>query len=42
VELLDQIEKRILKNLGHKMKLKRGDLKTRMKGNLTATVWKGG
>ena len=28
------------KNFGHKMKLKRGDLKTKVKGNLTAVVWK--
>jgi len=28
------------KNFGHKMKLKRDDLKTKMKGNMTAIVWK--
>jgi hypothetical protein len=28
------------KNFGHTMQLKRGDLKTKVKGNLTATLWK--
>ena len=28
------------KNFGQKMKMKSGDLKTKVKGNLTATVWK--
>ena len=28
------------KNFRHKMKIKRGDLKTKVQGNLTATVWK--
>ena len=28
------------KNFGEKMKMKSGDLKTKVKGNLTATVWK--
>ena len=28
------------KNFGHKMTLKRGDLNTEVKGNLTAIVWK--
>ena len=32
--------KGMLKNFGHKMKLKKGELKTKMKGNLTGTVWK--
>jgi hypothetical protein len=32
--------KGMLKNFGHKMKLKRGNLKTKVKGNLTAKVWK--
>jgi len=27
-------------NSGHKTKMKSGDLKTKVKGNLTATVWK--
>jgi hypothetical protein len=30
----------IPKNSGHKTKIKSGDLKTKAKGNLTATVWK--
>jgi hypothetical protein len=30
----------MLKNSGHKMKMKSGDLKTKAKGNLTATVCK--
>ena len=42
MDLLNQIEKRILKNLGHKMKFKRGDLMAKMKGNLTAIIWKDG
>jgi hypothetical protein len=29
-----------LQNFGHKIKLKRGDLKTKGKGNFTATIWK--
>jgi hypothetical protein len=28
------------KNIGNKMKLKQGDLKTRIKGNMTSIVWK--
>jgi hypothetical protein len=28
------------KNFGHTMKMKRSDVKTKVKGNLTATVWK--
>ena len=32
--------KGMLKNFGHKMKLKRDDLKTKVKSNLTAIVWK--
>ena len=27
-------------NIGNKMKLKQGDIKTRMKGNMTSIVWK--
>jgi len=30
----------MLKNFGHTMKLKSGVLKTKLKGNLTAIVWK--
>ena len=30
----------MLKNFGHTMKLKSGDLKIKLKGNLTAIVWK--
>ena len=30
----------MLMNSGHKTKMKSGDLKTKVKGNLTATVWK--
>ena len=30
----------ITKYFGHKMKMKSGDLKTKVKGNLTAPVWK--
>jgi hypothetical protein len=30
----------MLKNFGHTMKLKSGNLKTKLKGNLTAIVWK--
>jgi hypothetical protein len=33
--------KGMLNNFEHKMKLKKGDLKTKVKGNLTAIVWKG-
>ena len=32
--------KGMLKNFGHTMKLKSGDLKTKLKGNLRAIVWK--
>jgi len=28
------------RNFGHKMKMKRGDLQIKVKGNLTAIVWK--
>jgi hypothetical protein len=28
------------KNFGHNMKLQKGDLKTQVKGNLTAVMWK--
>jgi hypothetical protein len=30
----------MMKNFGHKMKWKRGDIKIKVKSNLTATVWK--
>jgi hypothetical protein len=35
-----QNRKGMLKNLGHKMKFKRGDLKTKGKGKWTDIVWK--
>jgi len=38
--LLDQREKGCQKNFGHKMKLKRDDLKTKVKCNITAIAWK--
>jgi hypothetical protein len=30
----------MLMNFGHKIKLKKGDVKTKVKGKLTAIVWK--
>jgi hypothetical protein len=30
----------MVKNFGHKINMKRGDLKTKVKGDLTAVVWK--
>jgi len=31
---------RMPKNFGHKLNMKRGDLKAKVKGNLTTIVWK--
>lgn len=31
----------MLKNFGQKIKLQQGDIKTKVRGHLTATVWKG-